>query len=170
MASRLPLVLHTSRGVFACACDRAACVDAPSPHPPPRIALLASSDAFRAMFNSGYREKEAASIDIPNIPYEVFRAMMHYIYTGQVEVEPDMARDLLQASDQYLLEGLKRLCEAAIAVSLTPETLEEVFTLSEAFSAPQLGKRCFGAGWVGLTCKKGLFGFHAPGPGLVCHT
>ncbi len=49
-----------------------------------RIALLASSDAFRAMFDSGYREREAACIDIPNIPYDVFGAMMHYIYTGQV--------------------------------------------------------------------------------------
>lgn len=49
-----------------------------------RIALLASSEAFRAMFNGGYREKEASSINIPNIPYDVFSAMMQYIYTGQV--------------------------------------------------------------------------------------
>ena len=28
---------------------------------------------------------------------------------------PERARDLLCAADQYLLEGLKRLCEAAIA-------------------------------------------------------
>lgn len=47
-----------------------------------RIALLASSDAFRAMFNGGYREKEASSIEIPNIPWDVFECMMHYIYTG----------------------------------------------------------------------------------------
>jgi hypothetical protein len=32
-----------------------------------RIALLASSDAFRAMFGGGYREGLAASITIPNI-------------------------------------------------------------------------------------------------------
>jgi hypothetical protein len=32
-----------------------------------RIALLASSDAFRAMFGGGYREEAAASIEIPNI-------------------------------------------------------------------------------------------------------
>lgn len=49
-----------------------------------RIALLASSDAFRAMFGGGYREKEAALIEIPNIPYDVFEVMMRYIYTGQV--------------------------------------------------------------------------------------
>ena len=49
-----------------------------------RIALLASSDAFRAMFGGGYREEAAASIEIPNIEYDVFEVMMRYIYTGQV--------------------------------------------------------------------------------------
>jgi hypothetical protein len=80
-----------------------------------RIALLASSDAFRAMFDGGYREKEAKDIEIPNISWKVFELMMRCIYTGTVEVTPDVAQDLLRAADQYLLEGLKRLCEYAIA-------------------------------------------------------
>lgn len=68
-----------------------------------RIALLASSDAFRAMFDGGYRvcilclrfaellliigsvvtfihfqEKEAKDIEIPNISWKVFELMMRY--------------------------------------------------------------------------------------------
>lgn len=107
-----------------------------------RIALLASSDAFRAMFNSGYREKEASSVEIPNIPWNVFEAMMRYIYTGHVEVTPDIANELLQASDQYLLEGLKRQCEMSLAQHLTVQNVVGMFEASEAFSAPQLGMRC----------------------------
>eukprot|EP00879_Flechtneria_rotunda_P007709 GHRR01008082.1.p1 GENE.GHRR01008082.1~~GHRR01008082.1.p1 ORF type:complete len:625 (+),score=228.53 GHRR01008082.1:277-2151(+) len=61
-----------------------------------RIALLASSEAFRAMFNQGFRESEASSIEIPNISYEVFTAMMRYIYVGSVEVEQEWAMQLLQ--------------------------------------------------------------------------
>lgn len=38
-----------------------------------------------------------------------------FIYTGSVEVTTDIAQELLRAADQYLLEGLKRLCEYAIA-------------------------------------------------------
>lgn len=38
-----------------------------------------------------------------------------YIYTGSVSVNLDVAQDLLRAADQYLLDGLKRLCECAIA-------------------------------------------------------
>jgi len=38
-----------------------------------------------------------------------------YIYTGSVDVNMDVAQDLLRAADQYLLKGLKHLCEYAIA-------------------------------------------------------
>ncbi|GIL80645.1 hypothetical protein Vretimale_9203 [Volvox reticuliferus] len=107
-----------------------------------RIALLASSEAFRAMFSGGYREKDADSVDIPNISWSVFEAMMHFVYTGQLDVTPDIAFELLQASDQYLLEGLKRLCENAIAQSLTVDSVMSTFEYSEQFSAPQLGRRC----------------------------
>ncbi|MEW5297840.1 MAG: hypothetical protein WDW36_001021 [Sanguina aurantia] len=107
-----------------------------------RIALLASSDAFRAMFSGGYKEKEANSIEIPNIPWVVFEAMMSFVYTGNADVGPAIAIQLLQASDQYLLEGLKRLCEMSIAQSLSVENVMQTFELSEAYSAPQLGKRC----------------------------
>ena len=48
-----------------------------------RIALLASSDTFRAMFDGNYIEKDASSIPIPNIRYAVFHAMMLCIYTGE---------------------------------------------------------------------------------------
>ena len=48
----------------------------------------------------------------------------------------------MQASDQYLLDGLKRLCETTIAQGLTADNVFCTFELSEAFTAPQLGKRC----------------------------
>ncbi|PKA54839.1 arm repeat protein interacting with ABF2 [Apostasia shenzhenica] len=83
-----------------------------------RIALLASSDAFRAMFDGGYREKDTRDIEIPNIRWEVFESMMRFIYTGSVDISVEIAQDLLRAADQYLLEGLKRLCEYAIAQAL----------------------------------------------------
>jgi hypothetical protein len=44
----------------------------------------------------GFRESEASSIDIPNISYETFTAMMRYIYVGSVEVEQELALPLLQ--------------------------------------------------------------------------
>ncbi|KAM0954172.1 putative chromatin remodeling & transcription regulator BTB-POZ family [Dioscorea sansibarensis] len=107
-----------------------------------RIALLASSDAFRAMFDGGYREKDARDIEIPNIKWEVFELMMRFIYTGSVTVTRDIAQDLLRAADQYLLEGLKRLCEYSIAQDVTLDNVANMYELSEAFHAMSLRHTC----------------------------
>ncbi|KAK4720281.1 hypothetical protein R3W88_018619 [Solanum pinnatisectum] len=107
-----------------------------------RICLLASSDAFQVMFDGGYRERDAKDIEIPNIPWNVFELMMRYIYTGSVDVNMDVAQDLLRAADQYLLEGLKRLCEYAIAQDISVENVSLMFELSEAFNALSLRNAC----------------------------
>ncbi|KAH8972957.1 hypothetical protein BDL97_01G019200 [Sphagnum fallax] len=122
-----------------------------------RIALLASSDAFCAMFDFGYREMEAKDIEIPNISWKVFELMIRCIYTGAVEVTTDVAQDLLRAADQYLLEGLKtvmRVCyspgqfhESYLTCSsnlikgqedLTVENVANVYELAEAYHALSL--------------------------------
>lgn len=107
-----------------------------------RICLLASSDAFHAMFDGGYRERDARDIEIPNIRWEVFELMMRFIYTGSVEIDPDIAQDLLRAADQYLLEGLKRLCEYTIAQDISLENVSSMYELSEAFHAVSLRQAC----------------------------
>lgn len=108
-----------------------------------KIALLAASDAFRAMFEGAYRESAAgAKIEIPNIRFAVFEAMMQCIYTGDLEVEAELAHELLQAADQYLLEGLKRLCEGSIASRLSVENVTQVYELAESYRAPQLRNSC----------------------------
>ncbi len=104
-----------------------------------RIALVAVSDTFRAMFEGNYKEREADHIPIPNIRFEVFSAMMQCIYTGmccwwchdvyddgvgrsfqphttliitgKTEVTTDNAQELLAAADQYMLEKLKVLAQ-----------------------------------------------------------
>ncbi|KAK6937532.1 Armadillo [Dillenia turbinata] len=107
-----------------------------------RICLLASSDAFRAMFDGGYRERDAKDIEIPNIKWEVFEIMMRFIYTGSVDVNLDIAQDLLRAADQYLLDGLKRLCECTIAQDISVENVPLMYELSEAFNAMSLQRSC----------------------------
>ncbi|XP_028087038.1 ARM REPEAT PROTEIN INTERACTING WITH ABF2-like isoform X1 [Camellia sinensis] len=107
-----------------------------------RICLLASSDTFRAMFDGGYRERDAKDVEIPNIRWDVFELMMRYIYTGSVDVHLDIAQELLRAADQYLLEGLKRLCEYAIAQDISVENVLLMYELSEAFNATSLKHAC----------------------------
>ncbi|EOX94771.1 ARM repeat protein interacting with ABF2 isoform 4 [Theobroma cacao] len=107
-----------------------------------RICLLASSDTFRAMFDGGYRERDAKDVEIPNIRWHVFELMMRYIYTGSVNVEIDIAQDLLRAADQYLLDGLKHLCEYAISQDISVENVTLMYELAEAFNAMTLREAC----------------------------
>lgn len=107
-----------------------------------KIALLSSSEIFRSMLDGGYREKNADSIPIPNIRREVFTAMMQCIYTGDVKVKPELAQELLQAADQYMLDGLKSRCEATIAQHLAPENVVAAFELAENLNAKELAKQC----------------------------
>ncbi|TKY62448.1 ARM repeat protein interacting with ABF2 [Spatholobus suberectus] len=103
---------------------------------------LLSSDIFRAMFDGGYREREAKHIVIPNIKWDVFELMMRFIYTGTVDVNLDIAQDLLRAADQYLLDGLKRICEYAIVQDISVENISLMYKMSEAFNATTLKHAC----------------------------
>jgi hypothetical protein len=110
--------------------------------PAHKSALEAHSEVFKNMFQGNYREKDAQSIPIPNISWSVFEAMMICMYTGTVEVDPDIAIELLKASDQYMVDNLKRLCEDAIAEQLSSENVSAAFELAEAFDAPALATSC----------------------------
>jgi len=46
-----------------------------------------------------------------------------------MQVTSEIAQDLLRAADQYLLEGLKRLCEYTIAKVIRKATLYSLFKL-----------------------------------------
>ncbi len=85
-----------------------------------RIALLASSDAFRAMFEGTFREKAATEIPIPNIRYVVFERMMQCIYTGasaatSVMVPPVPPLDLAAVRDAPPLRGVNVLFRCTLS-------------------------------------------------------
>lgn len=81
---------------------------------------------------------------------------------GHVDVKVDMAEELLRAADQYMLEGLKQLCETALQSTLTVASLHSMVEISENFNATQLNRRCVLFALkhyvelvkVGLTCKR----------------
>lgn len=112
-----------------------------------KIALSASSEAFRAMFESGCKEGSSSSvpvIDIPNISRGVFKAMVCYLYTKSLACEPgdefgaETLTELLEVADQYLLADLRD--EAALAIAQTLDVADVVakHDLSEQYNATPL--------------------------------
>ncbi|KAK4257312.1 hypothetical protein QN277_006915 [Acacia crassicarpa] len=94
------------------------------------------------MLDGVYREKEAKDIPIPNIKWVVFELMMIFIYTGTVDVNLDLAQDLLRAADQYLLDELKESCECVIAKDIFLENVSQLYEFSESMNAMSLKRAC----------------------------
>jgi hypothetical protein len=85
-----------------------------------------------------------------------------------VEVPGDVAEELLQAADQYMLEGLKRLCEVAIARTLSVDSLpaaQEVCPLLHTACAMCRTRLTFAA--VDLSHALLLHCLHAAVPSIV---
>ncbi|KAJ4882929.1 hypothetical protein Rs2_33022 [Raphanus sativus] len=107
-----------------------------------KICLVASSDIFRAMFDGLYKERNAQNVEIPNISWEVFELMMRFVYTGRISITKHLAQDLLVAADQYLIEGLKRLCEYTIAQDICVDNIPMMYDLADTFNASALRRAC----------------------------
>ncbi|RID42216.1 hypothetical protein BRARA_J02123 [Brassica rapa] len=107
-----------------------------------KICLVASSDIFRAMFDGLYKERNAQNVEIPNITWEVFELMMRFIYTGRIDITKHLAQELLVAADQYLIEGLKRLCEYTIAQDICVDNIPLMYDLADTFNASALRRAC----------------------------
>ena len=59
-------------------------------------------------------------------------------HPDKVEIKPEMAEELLQAADQYMLDDLKHLCETSICSRLTVESLPSTYDLAENYNAPEV--------------------------------
>jgi hypothetical protein len=109
-----------------------------------KLALSASSEAFRAMFDSGCVEGVVPGIPqiaIPNLTRNVFEAMMMFVYTGELgpaAKSEDSLPQLLQAADQYLLEPLKAHCADLIARQLSPANVLAQYELARQFNCSKL--------------------------------
>ncbi|KAK2451213.1 ARM REPEAT PROTEIN INTERACTING WITH ABF2 [Trifolium repens] len=83
------------------------------------------------------QEKEAKDIEIPNIKWNVFELMMRFMCTGTVDVDSDVAVDLLKAADQYLLDSLKR-----ISKDISVENVSLMYAMAETSNATSLRYSC----------------------------
>ncbi|KAF0698360.1 Aste57867_11010 [Aphanomyces stellatus] len=112
-----------------------------------KLILSLRSDRFRAMFSAGFREASAAQIEIPDLPYAVFDALMAYVYSGQLvrratSSSPAALLELLVAADQYMLDHLKQLCELELQHAVDADNVHELFDGAEKANAGQLRAIC----------------------------
>ena len=103
-----------------------------------RALLAVRSEYFEAMLFGGMSEsmqtdddEERAPIELQDISHNVFLKVLEYLYTDTVsDLTWDLGMALLIASEQFMLDRLKALCEDRLRKDLASENVIGVFIAS----------------------------------------
>eukprot|EP00088_Acartia_fossae_P005748 TRINITY_DN12594_c0_g1_i1.p1 TRINITY_DN12594_c0_g1~~TRINITY_DN12594_c0_g1_i1.p1 ORF type:complete len:426 (-),score=56.56 TRINITY_DN12594_c0_g1_i1:105-1382(-) len=104
------------------------------------VVLAAKSNVFRAMLVNDMREKATKKINLENIEPDIFKAILMYMYGGEIINfdDQDKASRILKAADQYELLDLKRRCEKNLCSHLTIKNCLEHLIIAEMHNVTRL--------------------------------
>ncbi|CAM0877756.1 unnamed protein product [Alopecurus aequalis] len=91
---------------------------------------------------------EQLLVQIDDMEAQVFRALLHYIYTDSLPTTDEgdgveMAQHLLVAADRYNLERLKLICEGRLCDHICRGTVATTMALAEQHGCAALKNACF---------------------------
>lgn len=105
--------------------------------------MAARSEHFRALFYGGMKEQHENKVEIPDIAYNVFEAILEYLYTDTVKgMNVDMAVSLMIAAEQFMLDRLKAMCQDSIRKNINIENVVPVLRASYYHRANALKEIC----------------------------
>ena len=77
-------------------------------------------------------ESASKEITVPDIPPDVFREMLKFVYTDErPEYDGETSVDLLRAADKYGLDDLKLMVEAQLCSHIDSSNVVEVLIIAE---------------------------------------
>ncbi|KAJ3685873.1 hypothetical protein LUZ61_015037 [Rhynchospora tenuis] len=113
-----------------------------------RFMLAARSPVFEAELYGPMIEAKSSCIKIKEMKAEVFKALLHFIYTDNFEshelkdLSVQLVQDLFVAADRYALEMLKVQCQQRLWVALCIDTALSTLILAERHSSVWLKEKC----------------------------
>lgn len=107
-----------------------------------RAILAVRSEYFRVMlFSGGMRESDASSapIEINEVSHAVFLKVLEFLYTDTVlNISLDLGIQLLIASERFMLDRLKAICEDIIRRDVNESNAIGIFLASHQYRATGL--------------------------------
>ncbi|KAL5199594.1 hypothetical protein ABZP36_020797 [Zizania latifolia] len=112
-----------------------------------RCVLAARSPVFMAELFGDMEEKDSERIEIKGMEAEVFRALLHFIYTDTLPEQDEedartMAQHLLDAADRYGMERLKLICADKVCAGISVDTVATSLAMAEQHGCSKLKARC----------------------------
>nr|XP_020160247.2 BTB/POZ and MATH domain-containing protein 2-like [Aegilops tauschii subsp. strangulata] len=120
-----------------------------------RVVLAARSSVFKAELLGVMKEKANNLVEIKEMEADVFRCLLHFIYTdslpdlqnmasnqGEARQNVVMASHLLVAADRYNVERLKLICEHKLCSNIDTNMVATSLALAEQHSCKRLKEAC----------------------------
>uniref|UniRef100_A0A0E0QFV7 BTB domain-containing protein n=1 Tax=Oryza rufipogon TaxID=4529 RepID=A0A0E0QFV7_ORYRU len=115
-----------------------------------KVVLAMRSPVFKAELFGPMREAGAQVLPIKDIQPDVFKALLHFIYTDSLSIIDDlvgddrgeMIRHLLVAADRYAMERLKLICESDLCENLNVQTVAATLALADQHHCASLRDAC----------------------------
>jgi len=114
-----------------------------------KLILTCRSPVFHALLSAPMREGNEGVVRLQDIKAEVFRAMLHFVYTANLpeehsgdRLEVPMTQHLLAAADRFNLARLRTICERKLCESMEVETAATTLALAEQNRALDLKRVC----------------------------
>jgi len=103
-----------------------------------RAILSSRSEIFGAMLEHNMKESETGEVEINDFNLRTMKAVVLYMYTGEVEQSQENAEQLMKAADKYGLEELKKSIEDELLEGVRIENAIDMFVLGDAVHADKL--------------------------------
>lgn len=103
-----------------------------------KVVLSASCAYFHAMFTSGLEECTSGRVEIKGVDPDTMRSIVDYVYTAEITITTDNAQRLLQACDQFRLDGLQQACESFMLKEIHPTNCIGFYKFSKLFALKNL--------------------------------
>lgn len=103
------------------------------------LVLAAGSPVLAAMFQHNFKEMNAGKVvEIADINSEVFAVVLHFLYTGEVDLKNADAAEVMMAADKYAIDPLKEECASCMSEYLTLKNVTSYLVLTHLQHGPTL--------------------------------
>lgn len=98
------------------------------------------SNVVTAAATTSWSESGSGFISIPDVGEDVMRHFLLYLYGSRVPVDMDeqLAEELLVVADKYDVERLKNACEVALGASLSESSVPRLLVIAERHRCSKL--------------------------------
>lgn len=103
-----------------------------------RNVLASSSPYFRAMFCSGFAERQQARVPLRGVTSAILSSIVDYVYTGLIGISMEVVLPLMQAASMLQYGRLFEACSSYLQEQLSPDNCLSMIRLSDIMNCDSL--------------------------------